>query len=243
MSQKQVQLDEGNLPEGTRAALHRDGGDMTFAMPAGEDGWIALLRFTARDCGVDLVAFEVTYYSPPEMPEPGQGWADLLAAEQDPKMRDDGIANWNDRNFREWVQERAGRPAPIGVPAGGLTLRRLRGIRMADFQTVARSYLSTQSSPGGWLGERWATEAVRRPGPKGRDDLHFAELAAAYIRHLDQGHKPIEALASEQFLSKTTIRNKISSARKRGLLTATPQGVAGGRLTPKAIELLKEIET
>jgi hypothetical protein len=108
---------------------------------------------------------------------------------------------------------------------------------------VARTYLARESSKGGWLGETWATEAIRRPGPRGKDDLHFAKLAAAYVDHLNEGRQPIEALAEEESLSKVTIRNQIREARRRGVLAETRQGVAGGQLTAKANALLKGEES
>ena len=38
------------------------------------------------------------------------------------------------------------------------------------------------------------------------------------------------------------MRNQLTEARRRGLLTATKPGRAGGRLTKKALNLLKEAD-
>lgn len=239
MARKQVQQTGGNLPDGTRIGENRVGRDLTFAFPIDGvlPGWVALLRFIARE-SVDLVGFEVTHFTAPEFPKPGPGLLDRLVGEVTQERLDMDA----DQAFREWVQAHAERPAPTGVPDGGLTMRRLRGIRVSDFQTTARKFLGAEAIDRGWLGPEWATEAVRRPGGGGRESLHYAELAAAYVRHLAEGSAPIEALALELHLSKSTVRNQVSEARRRGLLTPTQRGRAGGKLTKLATDLLNEGE-
>jgi DNA-binding IscR family transcriptional regulator len=53
------------------------------------------------------------------------------------------------------------------------------------------------------------------------------------------GH-PVDDLASRHNLSASQIRNLMHACRRRGMLTASPPGRAGGELTPRAIALLKE---
>ena len=204
------------------------------------NGWIALLRFMARE-SVDLVAFEVTYYAERELPQADSPLATMLRREYEADgTLEQRIIDARERDFHEWVQERASRSAPTDVPPGGLTMRKLRGIRVGDFQTAARRYLGHGASTGGFLGDQWTTEAVRRPGPRGKSDRHYAELAAAYVRHLEETPKPIASLSRELGFSTMTIRNQVREARRRGLLTQTSRGVAGGGLTDRAIELINE---
>lgn len=99
------------------------------------------------------------------------------------------------------------------------------------------------------------TERVvaRRPGRKGRGDLHYATWAAAYIERLDAGSRtPIKDLAAkppirvqgyvstERQVSPETVRDILSEARSRGLLTRPPAGRAGGALTDKALRILRK---
>ncbi len=108
-------------------------------------------------------------------------------------------------------------------------------------------------SPGGGPGSELANrvrdrlERLASPGElrsKGgpltiRDDAFYAQQASRYhdalVRHLN----PIKAVAKATSYSESQVRNHISEARRRGLLTATKPGRAGGELTPTAEAILR----
>ena len=82
-----------------------------------------------------------------------------------------------------------------------------------------------------------------RPGRKGRPDSEYAMWAARYVSACRQdARRPIARLTKEHAgHSESMLRAILNKARNRGLLTATPQkGVAGGRLTKRALQLLQE---
>ena len=82
-----------------------------------------------------------------------------------------------------------------------------------------------------------------RPGRKGRPDSEYAMWAARYVSACRQdARRPIARLTKEHAgHSESMLRAIVNKARNRGLLTATPQkGVAGGRLTKRALQLLRE---
>lgn len=138
-------------------------------------------------------------------------------------------------------------PRPPEIPEGGLPMRALRHIRTSDAFADARQY--QRMLPGSPL-LRGLTEEVlkapRRPGRSGRNDRFYAELAAAYVETIDAGSRtPVKDLTAklrEQELHYTepSVRDLIHDARRRGLLTASPKGRAGGRLTDKAIAALRD---
>ncbi len=82
-----------------------------------------------------------------------------------------------------------------------------------------------------------------RPGRKGRPDWEYAMWAARYVSACRQdARRPIARLTKEHANhTESMLRAILNKARNRGLLTATPQkGVAGGRLTKRALQLLRE---
>ena len=82
-----------------------------------------------------------------------------------------------------------------------------------------------------------------RPGRKGRPDSEYAMWAARYVSACRQdARRPIARLTKEHANhTESKLRAILNKARNRGLLTATPQkGVAGGRLTKRALQLLQE---
>jgi hypothetical protein len=62
----------------------------------------------------------------------------------------------------------------LDVPHGGVTVRRLRGIRFGDLQTRARKWIAFtyEQLEGLMFPAGWATEATRRSGPQGKPDVH-----------------------------------------------------------------------
>lgn len=87
----------------------------------------------------------------------------------------------------------------------------------------------------------------RRPGRKGHNDYWYACLALDYVDAFARKPrapiielcKTIEPKQLAGIGGQKAIKNRLTEARKRGLLTASPKrGKAGGELTPKAVALL-----
>jgi hypothetical protein len=72
--------------------------------------------------------------------------------------------------------------------------------------------------------------------------LRLATTAALYVQACDRGERsPNEAVGRVQGRPASQVRDDLKAARAAGLLEAAPvQGMAGGRLKPKAIELLRK---
>jgi hypothetical protein len=130
----------------------------------------------------------------------------------------------------------------------GLTTHDLRGVRLGElYATVCQILeqgLQSEYAAGGPVPnppmppKNWATvfHKTPRPGRGGRDDLWYAQLAAAYVAI---GSKTrVRDLAPRLHISESQLRNLLYETRRRGLLTSAPRGKAGGSLTEKAKELL-----
>jgi hypothetical protein len=75
-------------------------------------------------------------------------------------------------------------------------------------------------------------------GKHRRDDL-YARVAEAYVAAFNAGSRtPAADVARRWKMSAGKIRDLLFKARRRGLLTAAPDGKLGGELTDKARELL-----
>jgi hypothetical protein len=77
-----------------------------------------------------------------------------------------------------------------------------------------------------------------RPGRRGRPDAFYARLAAQYVELLKTSSTPTKDLAAMRDYSASSTRDFLNQARKRGLLTRSDMGRAGGVLTDRARELL-----
>lgn len=130
------------------------------------------------------------------------------------------------------------------VPGRGLSARQLRQVPVGELHAYAmrdlRGAITGFPSMNAWK----ATLATdHRPGRRGRPDRFYAELAADYVALLTSGSKaPVKELAEGAGYSESQIRNLLHEARskRRAVLTATPNGRAGGALTEKAKRLLAE---
>ena len=80
----------------------------------------------------------------------------------------------------------------------------------------------------------------RRPGRAGTPDLERARLAARYVELCRSGPGAAKALAAEEHCSTANVRNRLNTARSKGLLTSPPPGRQGGELTSYARRLLSE---
>jgi hypothetical protein len=85
---------------------------------------------------------------------------------------------------------------------------------------------------------------VKRTGRGGNGIDHYLIWAVRYSRKIEMGvRNPHRELAKEHQVDWTYVRDTVTDARRRyGLLTDGVRGRAGGSLTAKARELLKERE-
>ena len=100
------------------------------------------------------------------------------------------------------------------------------------------------------LGSREFASFLRRFGPtssapvgRGAKTLDYAALAAEYVELVNKGRgRTVNAILGERHhLSPSQVTTLISEAVRRGLKEPPPvRGMAGGNLTPKAIDLLRE---
>lgn len=132
---------------------------------------------------------------------------------------------------------RTGLPAP----PDGLTARLLRRLKIGALEAAARRKMAEEQRIVTALPPSWAKEAGRRPGRGGRDDLHYARIAAAYVTTHQAGSKrPVADVARLLHASPKTVSNALYKARERGLLTGGARGKAGGQLTSKAASVLQQ---
>jgi hypothetical protein len=123
----------------------------------------------------------------------------------------------------------------------GLTTRSVRTLRVEALRRAAMQALTTaardqENYPGvSDLRQRF----TERPGRRGRQDVDYALLVHAYTTLLGQG-KPVEALATREFLSASQVRNLLSEAKRRKIMTRPGRGRAGGQLTPYGHALLTQ---
>jgi hypothetical protein len=149
-----------------------------------------------------------------------------------------------------------------GVPAGGLTRRRLRsvafGVHVDYFAQVAelsRGLLMPGASvfDGPWAHLATAhyraqpkpavdsSGAPRRGRPRVADE-ELARAAAADVAARSRGSKrPVPDAARALKMTAARLRDLVYRARHRGLLTRTMQGRGGGALTPEARALLSKV--
>lgn len=126
-----------------------------------------------------------------------------------------------------------------------LTARQLRRIPVGELVDAARRYIRSDAlarlrpllphdTPGTWAYE---FEQAPRPGRRGRGDRFYAEVAALYVRALDRP-APVKQVATWLKYSTSRVRDLLHEARRRGLLTGSPRGRAGGELTQRGRDLL-----
>jgi hypothetical protein len=145
------------------------------------------------------------------------------------------------------------------VPEGGLTARKLRQVRFDATRDFIREALAEvrkrqrrEKDPAfakataemlASFGGVYDVETVKRRPKSGRrpwPDEEYAGLAARYVGKVQSGSaRPIAELAKELHYSPARIRQALLTARRRGLLTDTRRGRAGGELTGKALAILR----
>lgn len=138
------------------------------------------------------------------------------------------------------------RPTDGPVPSGGVTARLLRTVKVGkNADPVIKHY-------GAWVKEWFGEEAraefdAHAPLPRGKrrssrrpDDRYYAELASEYATIAEKSKRPTATLAELRGEPIEKIRSHVHLARANGFLTNAPKpGKAGGKLTPKAKQVLK----
>jgi len=143
------------------------------------------------------------------------------------------------------------RPADAPVPAGGITARLLRTVKLgASAEPVIADYRR-------WIKKSFGADALqrldahtgrparrrrkKRPRTRRAVDGFYAELAHQYVQLLEHGERaPTTTLARIRGERIEKVRSHIHLARKNGFLTETKPGKAGGVLTPLALAVLEE---
>jgi hypothetical protein len=152
----------------------------------------------------------------------------------------------------EWSGQSLG--AKAAVPAGGLSTRALRSIRLGHdvhslkkledyFRSNRPEDVQRLLESFGLDGIRSNGQTARASGGRGRPALpreEYARLASAYADAVGRGSRnPIRELAQQLGLPATRIRARIHRARELGFLDPGSQGSAGGHLMPAARRALK----
>jgi len=125
------------------------------------------------------------------------------------------------------------------LPEHGLTTTVFRRVTLGRLVNQAVAAIPSEISTRPWLD--WLSADRTRPGPTGRDDLYYAQWAAAYVQYVTAGEpRPVPRLAKEKYLSVSQVRSILGEARKRSLLTNAPPGRPGGHLTELADSILED---
>lgn len=83
--------------------------------------------------------------------------------------------------------------------------------------------------------------ATKRRGRRGRRDIEHALLARDYVKLIEQGDRsPNKTLAAEYRTTAKHIAKRIDQCRNKGFLAGSQVGRAGGELTSKAKNVLRE---
>jgi hypothetical protein len=119
------------------------------------------------------------------------------------------------------------------LPIGGLLARARKLVSPARPKATPGPFVSPSA-----IGLAGFRESGRGRGR--RTDRDFAELAMEYVMLIQEGDRSPAKTISERTGggSPAVWANRISEARKRGLLTEVRPGQSGGELTEKAHELL-----
>lgn len=122
------------------------------------------------------------------------------------------------------------------VADSGLTSAVVRSVSLTELVTQANFHLHITQ-----LAEGAASRLLRDP-QKGRQnpDIYYAVWASRYADATVASRSPIADLAKTHEMERTQVRDLIHECRARGFLPPSRPGRAGGQLTPRALEVLRE---
>jgi hypothetical protein len=229
-------------PERHPNVIHHFQGHVWVALPLDEE-WDAYVRLVPQDGHPVIAELRVL-----PVPVGGSNYG-LVTAVLDDAARGGPAAS-------EPFIELSPDSLPADIPKNGLTARALRrihlGIALELVYEVLPRWIERERgveyrplSLSGFTSA--AAGAPRRPGRKGRDDSFYAAVSAAYVDALRRGSRQpvVDAArtlgeAGGGVYKPAYVRDLLHVARGRGLLTRPPRGRAGGELTGKAIEALRQ---
>jgi hypothetical protein len=149
----------------------------------------------------------------------------------------DEAARWA-RELAHFVLSRPRQELPVPVQPGGLTARHLRRVPFGRHAPAAMLKGLDAAS-------RKIADSYRRLAARGGGDVKLARIAGLYAEALKRRSKRQNADVARQLGMKVSqVRDAIHLARRKGLLSSTrKQGVPGGELTPRAVEMLQIAES
>jgi hypothetical protein len=151
----------------------------------------------------------------------------------------------NDGASGYWSGEVLGTAAT--VPTHGLTARLIRdSLRLGRYATKADEALEVWRSSllieatGLTDTERGGRRTKATRERRGHPAILYARLAHTYASAVADGRNPTAAVASRHRLTIERARDLVHKARVHGFITRTERGIAGGALTPKAKDTLRQ---
>jgi hypothetical protein len=178
-----------------------------------------------------------------------------------PTERYEGDPDQDPRIRGEWSR------ALDAIPTGGIRARDLRRLRLADHvkegRKAAKAAVSAHAEKlrahAAQLGpavdpklKQWLDAMRPLPEPsagRGRrvSDLDYIHVVAIYLHHCDQESSRRPAADTARDLggdwNSEKVREWLRRARQRDLLTKVRHGTSGGRLTPKALQVLDDAQS
>lgn len=177
------------------------------------DGWMVAYRLVAGDFGEPILA----------------------------ELRVFPLETNRDRPAGVWSAEVLGVKAK--VPSGGLPADLLRHVSVTEPRRFGGEFSQ-------WLEKnrkrraRKAAQRTERSSPKrgrpARSDRQLARVARAYVESATESRSPVADVASQLRLTPAQVRNILSRARRKGLLSPTQPGRSGGQLSDYARDLLAD---
>lgn len=233
----------------TNAIMGSDGRPWV-ALPLEED-WMVWCRFVSEDGHPVLAEIRIV---PKPRTEAEDEWLQQSLKEPPVRAARDDMALPKEERPRfpkRWPEQRE--PTP---PSGGLTARAVRRVQVSPAHELLREAASQwlQHIEGEQLDyqiyfpgvAKETLSAPHRPGRKGRPDIDYVTVAVEYLKAVRGGsNRPVvETAAALSKHNKGTympayVRDLLHEARKRGLLTHPSRGQAGGKLTDKALAVLR----
>jgi len=208
------------------------------------DGWYAFGKFATQDGELRLVEARVFPGERRPFPQPVPNLDPNASPFTGPTLAEDGLPV---DDFGEWsgndMATVDAMPSGVQITAGTLRQFPLREMReWAEWHAQIRRqvYYMLPDDPG-WesLKADMAKYVTERTKPS---DLRLAQYAAQYVELAEQEstrNRPRAELAEQLGHSPEVIRDLLANARRVGLLESNGQGFRGGRLTPKALNILE----
>ena len=195
-----------------------------------EEPWTVTLGFVNH--GEELVLADVRIF--PTRPTPGE--RGLNPRERNSKKG---------RGWGDWSWD------PNLVPAGGLTVRKLRTLRLGDAMRVALATLPSPDNHPDFADAGFVTakRSVRkRPANddrRRRPPQLLASVAVIYEHACDAGEHPNQKIHDDLtgsdpwWFDRSTVPSLVRAARAAGYLTPATKGRASGRATAAAHAVLR----